>query len=72
MDGTKYAQVSPGRDFARSFLDTKPPKNGGPAGDYISGATKNVSGVIDFMYQIIIDPLTWITGGTSKAITRGS
>lgn len=71
MDATKYAQVSPGRDFVRIF-DTKPPKNGGPAGDYIDGTTKNVSGVIDFMYQIIIDPLTWITGGTSKAITRGS
>jgi len=71
MDATKYAQVSPGRDFARMF-DTKPPKNGGPAGDYIDGTTKNVSGAIDFMYQIIIDPLTWITLGTSKAITRGS
>lgn len=71
MDATKYAQVSPGRDIAR-FLDTKPPKNGGPAGDYIDGTTKNLSGAIDFAYQIMIDPLTWITGGTSKAITRGS
>ena len=71
MDATKYAQVSPGRDFAR-ILDTKPPKNGGPAGDYIDGFTKNLSGAIDFTYQIMIDPLTWITGGTSKAITRGS
>ena len=71
MDATKYAQVSPGRDIAR-IMDTKPPKNGGPAGDYIDGTTKNVSGAIDFMYQILIDPLTWITGGTSKAITRGS
>lgn len=75
MDATKYAQVSPGRDFARKnlfFMDTKPPKNGGPAGDYIDGTTKNISGAIDFMYQIMIDPLTWITGGTSKAITRGT
>lgn len=71
MDATKYAQVSPGRDIAR-IMDTKPPKNGGPAGDYIDGTTKNVSGTIDFIYQIMIDPLTWITGGTSKAITRGS
>jgi hypothetical protein len=71
MDATKYAQVSPGRDIAR-ILDNKPPKNGGPAGDYIDGTTKNVSGAIDFMYQIMIDPLTWITGGTSKAITRGT
>ena len=71
MDATKYAQVSPGRDIAR-MLDTKPPKNGGLAGDYIDGGTKNLSGVIDFIYQIAIDPLTWITGGTSKAATRGT
>lgn len=71
MDATKYAQVSPGRDIAR-FMDTKPPRNGGPAGDYIDGTTKNLSGTIDFIYQIMIDPLTWITGGTSKAITRGT
>ena len=71
MDAAKYAQVSPGRDFAR-MLDTKPPKNGGLAGDYIDGGTKNLSGVIDFIYQIAIDPLTWITGGTTKAATRGT
>jgi hypothetical protein len=71
MDATKYAQVSPGRDIAR-MLDTKPPANGGLAGDYIDGGTKNLSGVIDFIYQIAIDPLTWITGGTSKAATRGT
>ena len=71
MDAAKYAQFSPGRDIARIF-DTKPPKNGGLAGDYIDGTTKNVSGVIDFIYQLAIDPLTWITGGTSKAATRGT
>ena len=71
MDATKYAQVSPGRDIAR-MLDTKPPANGGLAGDYIDGGTKNLSGVIDFIYQIAIDPLTWITGGTTKAATRGT
>lgn len=71
MDATKYAQVSPGRDIAR-MLDTKPPKNGGLTGDYIDGGTKNLSGVIDFIYQIAIDPLTWITGGTTKAATRGT
>ena len=71
MDATKYAQFSPGRDIARIF-DAKPPKNGGLAGDYIDGTTKNVSGVIDFIYQLAIDPLTWITGGTSKAATRGT
>jgi len=71
MDAAKYAQFSPGRDIARIF-DKKPPKNGGLTGDYIDGTTKNVSGVIDFIYQLAIDPLTWITGGTSKAATRGT
>lgn len=71
MDAAKYAQFSPGRDIARIF-DRKPPKNGGLTGDYIDGTTKNVSGVIDFIYQLAIDPLTWITGGTSKAATRGT
>ena len=71
MDATKYAQISPGRDIAR-FLDTKPPKSGGLAGDYIDGGTKNISGVLDFVYQLAIDPLSWMTGGTSKAATRGT
>ena len=71
MDATKYAQISPGRDFAR-ILDTKPPKNGSLTVDYIDGGTKNLSGVLDFIYQIAVDPLTWMTGGTSKAATRGT
>lgn len=28
------------------------------------------SGEINFGYQIVIDPLTWLTGGSSKAITK--
>lgn len=61
MDAVKYAQVSPGRDLARILNKptTKSP-------DYISSKTKNVSGFVDFMYQIVIDPLTWITGGAAK------
>lgn len=70
LDGVKYSQVSLGRDIAR-MMDDKPPRNGGINGDYIDGTTKNISGVIDFIYQIAIDPLTWITGGASKAITKG-
>ena len=70
MDGVKYSQVSLGRDIAR-MLDDKPPANGGLHGDYIDGKTKNISGVIDFVYQIAIDPLTWLTGGTSKFVTKG-
>jgi len=64
LDGVKYAQVSPGRDIAR-MLDRKPPSSG------VSGTTKNVSGVIDFIYQIAVDPLTWMTGGLIKGATKG-
>jgi hypothetical protein len=53
------------------MLDDKPPAGGGIHGDYIDGKTKNISGVIDFVYQIAIDPLTWLSGGTSKFVTRG-
>ena len=70
LDGVKYSQVSLGRDIAR-MLDDKPPASGGLHGDYISGKTKNVSGVIDFIYQVAIDPLTWLSGGTSKLVTKG-
>ena len=71
LEATKFAQVSPGRDLVR-FLAPKPPKNGGPAGDYISDAESRISGAVDFMYQLVIDPLTWVTGGASKAATKGT
>jgi hypothetical protein len=64
LDGVKYAQVSPGRDIAR-MLDRKPPSSG------VSGTTKNISGVLDFVYQFAVDPLTWMTGGLSKGVTKG-
>ena len=64
MDSVKYAQVSPGRDIAR-MLDRKPVSAG------VSGTTKNVSGILDFVYQFAIDPLTWLTGGLSKGVTKG-
>ena len=70
LDGVKYAQISPGRDIAR-MLGPRPPSSGGLMGDYISGTTKNISGYIDFTYQIAIDPLTWLTGGLSKGVTKG-
>ena len=61
MDAVKYAQVSPGRDIARMLNkpSTKTP-------NYISSQTKNVSGFVDFMYQVLIDPLTYLTFGASK------
>lgn len=64
MDGVKYAQISPGRDIAR-MIDRK------PVGAGVSGTTKNVSGVLDFIYQFAVDPLTWLTGGLSKGVTKG-
>jgi hypothetical protein len=70
LDATKYAQFSPGRDIAR-MLDDRPLSNGGLYGDYVSSKTKNISGAIDFTYQIVVDPMTWITGGTTKAATVG-
>ena len=50
MDGVKYAQVSPGRDVARSV------------------GVKAISGPIDFIYQIAVDPLTWVTGGATALL----
>lgn len=64
MDGVKYAQVSPGRDYAR-MLDRK-----GFSGS-IGQPTRKISGLIDFIYQLAIDPLTYVTGGLNKAITKG-
>lgn len=64
LDGVKYAQVSLGRDVARMF-DTKPTK-ANLHQDYIDGRTKNISGYIDFAYQLVIDPLSYVSGGLSK------
>ena len=64
MDGVKYAQVSPGRDILR-MLDTKPTK-GNLHQDYIDGKTKFFSGAIDFMYQLAVDPLSYVTFGANK------
>jgi hypothetical protein len=69
MDGVKYAQVSPGRDILRMF-DTKPTK-GNLQQDYIDGTTKNLSGAIDFIYQLAIDPLTYLTFGSSSLLKKG-
>lgn len=70
MDNVKFAQISPGRDIVR-MLGTKPPKGGGPTYDYVNDTENKVSGAVDFIYQIAIDPLTWLTGGLSKGVTKG-
>jgi len=70
LDGVKYAQISPGRDIAR-MLDTKPPASGGITGDFMAGKHQGLSGAVDFVYQVAVDPLTWMTGGLSKGVTKG-
>lgn len=63
----KAAQVSPGRDIARVLFNTPPTDNK----LYSSSAWNRSSGAIDFIYQILVDPLTWVTGGASKIATKG-
>lgn len=70
LDNVKFAQISPGRDIVR-MLGTKPPKGGGMTYDYANDNDGRISGTIDFIYQIAIDPLTWLTGGLSKGVTKG-
>jgi hypothetical protein len=84
LSDVKYAQTSPGRDLTRSALEAKPTSGGGILSKIIFGEkpdpktvaswqkiTKRSTGLIDAMYQIIIDPLTYVTGGTSKIATKG-
>jgi hypothetical protein len=71
LDSTKFAQISPGRDLVR-FLMPMPPANGGLSADEFNNTRSKISGTFDFIYQIAIDPLTWITSGSMKAITRGT
>jgi len=71
LDAVKYAQVSPGRDLARVFTQ-KNPNSSSVGGDYIDGKTKDLSGKIDFFYQLAIDPLTYFTGGFTAAARAGT
>jgi hypothetical protein len=64
LDDVKFAQISPGRDIARA-LDNK---YIGPGG---SQTAETMSGITDFIYQIAIDPLTWLSGGLTKGATQG-
>lgn len=69
---TKAAQISPGRDLYRSIYTANQARSGNLNTRVVTGRFQsNVSGTIDAVYQIVIDPLTWITGGTSKIATRG-
>jgi hypothetical protein len=71
MDAVKYAQVSPGRDISRAFFN-KDPNSSTAVGDYVDGKTRNLSGKIDFFYQLAIDPLTYFTGGFTAAARAGT
>jgi hypothetical protein len=71
LDATKMAQVSPGRDVIRWF-GTKPPKNGGISVDYIDGKAQFASGALDFVYQIVLDPFTWLSGGAISGARKGT
>lgn len=64
QDAVRYAQVSPGRDIARVF-DTIPTKVDVLSGekDYIDGGIRKLSGTLDFTYQVIADPMTYMTFG---------
>lgn len=66
LDQFKGAQVSIGRDAGRMLYNHQPSDNK----VYSSTGWHYVTGAIDAVAQIVQDPLTWITGGTSKAITR--
>ena len=66
LDQFKGAQVSVGRDAARMLFNHQPSDNK----VYSSTGWHLASGAIDAVAQIVSDPLTWITGGTSKAVTR--
>lgn len=63
----KGAQVSYGRDVSRMLFHAQPTDSH----LYSSSKWNKISGTIDAVAQIVIDPLTWITGGTSKLATRG-
>lgn len=67
LDAVKFAQVSPGRDLAR-MMDNIANPNGYHA---VTATDHAISGTTDFIYQIAIDPLTWLTGGASKGVTKG-
>lgn len=71
MQDVKFAQVSPGRDIARTFLGARSVKYDGLHGSYVSGAERFLSGAIDMAYTIAFDPLTWATGGGTKAANLG-
>jgi len=75
LDAVKYAQVNPGNDISRMFEKKPTSSNNNLYTDYFTPEKifgKNVSAGINLVYQIAIDPLTWVTFGTSKIPILGS
>jgi hypothetical protein len=69
---TKAAQISPGRDLYRSIYQSNQAKSGNLTTRALTGKYQTgITGTIDALYQIVIDPLTYITAGTSKIATKG-
>jgi gas vesicle protein len=65
LNNFKAAQISPGRDLARIMFSSQPVDNKLHSGL----GFRLLSGTLDAAYEIMHDPLTWITGGTSRAVT---
>jgi len=64
MDEFRGAQVSPGRDAMRVMMNV-------PNTDshfYTTGKWKYSTGAVDAFYEIMHDPLTYLTGGGSDAV----
>jgi hypothetical protein len=87
LEDVKYAQTSPGRDVFRSAIEAevKPGYKTNPILKFFAGDLGNVevakkwqktlkraTGYTDATYQIFVDPLTYMTFGTSKAATKGA
>lgn len=69
---TKAAAISPGRDLYRNIYTANQANSGNLNTRVLSGKYQTaITGTIDTIYQVAIDPLTWVTGGTSKIATRG-
>ena len=69
---TKAAGISPGRDLYRSIYQSNQATSGNLTTRVLSGKYQTaVTGTIDAIYQIAVDPLTYVTGGTIKIATKG-
>ena len=70
---TKAAAISPGRDLYRSIYTANQANSGNLNTRVLSGKYQTgITGTIDAIYQIVVDPLTYVSLGTSKLATKGS